>query len=480
MPSLAEIEFAASAAPEQTFCRQLERLLIGCRPAPAALRDWTARPLRPLLLGYTGKGNVGADIRVREIVRQLRRVLGEDAFSPWLAVMTDAVLDPVLERLDKVPLSTYFPDFVSARMASFDGVIACEGSMFTSKFSDLLSATFAGGLGYTARQGKLAIGYGAESGQMSDDLRRFVELACAGRLVIARSSQSREHMAALGIDARAGADPAWTYDPSDAAMARASSRLREAGWDGARPVAIMCPMHPFCWPVRVDFEKLRRMRESGEFADQHYDSVLFHSSTPASEAATSSYLADMARVVGHLRAKGMFVALVGMERLDGKACASLRGLLPDAPPAFVSGEHPAEDIVCTLRHARMVITSRFHASVLSLNAEVRTIGIALDERIANLFSENGMADWFFRCDAPDLADRVIDAIDRLDGTDPGPVYRRLVRRQIRLFAGMGMILRDEVRSVHPDFPLPALPETCLAFLPPLSERLSALMADTGE
>jgi polysaccharide pyruvyl transferase WcaK-like protein len=478
-PTPAERAFAASADPDATFCAQLAHALAQCRPAPLPPRDWRTEPFRPLLLGYTGKGNVGADVRVREIVRQLQAVFAHVAFAPRLATMGATRIDPVLDTLDALPLGRYFPDLMAAELARSDGVIAVEGSMFTSKFSDLLSATFAGGIGYARRQGRLAIGYGAESGRMSAALERFVQHACADAPLVSRSAATHAQLSALGLDSRLGADSAWTYEPTPRGRDAVRLALRARGWDGRAPVAVVCPMDPFCWPVKPDFARFEALKAHGLHADEQYDGVLFHAAPAGAAMRLETYLQALAASVRHLRGLGHFVVLVGMETLDGRACAKLAAKLDRPIAAFVSGRCNAETIVSVLQQAALVVTSRFHASVLALAGRVPTLGIALDERIRNLFTENGLGEWFVACDAPDLGARLVDGIDRLRVADVDATIVHLVQGQVRRFGGMGLVLHDAVRRVHPDFPESPLPRTWRAFLPPLSPRHEALLDGVG-
>jgi polysaccharide pyruvyl transferase WcaK-like protein len=472
----AELEFFASSEPEATFCRQLERMVRKARPRSGVARDWRKQPFRPLLLGYNGKGNVGADLRVREIIRQMRVVLGHVPLDPLLVRMDTVMLDPLLAELTPVRFDGYFPDFIEHWLPRADGVIACEGTMFTSKFSDILSATFAGAIALAARSGELAIAYGAESGSMSAGLSRFVQRAGQeGGLVLSRSRQTHEHLRSLGVASRLGADTAWTYDSPEEALRAARGTLEAAGWDGRAPVAVVCPMDPFCWPIRVDFDKARALREQGLYREQHYAGVMFHSASEEAQARFQAYLAALRQVLADLAAQGYFPILIGMEKLDGRACARLNESLPRALPAFVSGSVPARGIVALLHSASMVVTSRFHAAVLSLNACVRTVGIALDERIRNLFSEAGLEEWFVRCDAEELGDALVQRTRALRCADMTGRYEALVRSQIEMIGHMGMRLHDEIVRVYGDFPPAPLARDWRAHLPPLSARLEAVL-----
>lgn len=477
-PSEAELAFATSVNPEATFCAQLEAL-IRRRPAGQPdyrTRDWKRRPFRPLLLGYNGKGNVGADIRVREMIRQIRTASVSVGFEPELLVMGDFPIDPVLASLPQVRLNGYFPDLIDATLDGLDGVIACEGSMFTSKFSDLLSATFAGGLGVALRQGKFAVGYGAESGQMSASLSRFVSRTCQGALILSRSRQTHEHLSSLGLRSTIGADSAWSYAPSEFALQSARDRLLADGWDGKAPVAVVCPMNPFFWPVKVDVRKARELKEFGRHKELHYDSVLFHSDPPGAHMRFARYLETMKRAIDHLTARGYFAVIVGMDSLDRTACTELRHRCQRPLSSFVSGEMAGEFIVSVLHSSTLVITSRFHGAVLSLNAGVKTIGIAIDERIRNLFSENGLQEWFLRSDDPDLGERLIETVDKLQSHDLREAYDRLLCSQLRMLGSMCLELHGEMLRVFDGMAETPAPLSWRKFLPPLSPTIQELLS----
>ena len=56
-----------------------------------------------------------------------------------------------------------------------DGVVACEGSMFKSKFANALTTMMIGSLGIASAQNKLSVAYGAEAGQMDPLLAENVQ-----------------------------------------------------------------------------------------------------------------------------------------------------------------------------------------------------------------------------------------------------------------------------------------------------------------
>src|SRR5580692_7634044 len=108
--------------------------------------------LKLLFAGYNGTRNTGADVRVEEMLRQIRHVLGEEnvAFS----VLT---FDPNRSRgyfagTTQVQLPMIFPPFLFHEFRKHHGVITCEGSMFKSKFANALSTMAIGALGIASSE----------------------------------------------------------------------------------------------------------------------------------------------------------------------------------------------------------------------------------------------------------------------------------------------------------------------------------------
>src|SRR5579871_1658658 len=129
--------------------------------------------LKLLFAGYNGTRNTGSDVRVEEMLRQIRRVLGEENLS--LSVMSQN-LDwsrNYFGDAQQVFLPDIYPPFLFREVRKHHGVVACEGSMFKSKFADALTTMFIGALGIAAAENKLSVGYGAEAGFMNPLLERM-------------------------------------------------------------------------------------------------------------------------------------------------------------------------------------------------------------------------------------------------------------------------------------------------------------------
>lgn len=433
-------------------------------------------PLKLLLAGYVGARNTGSDLRVEEMVRQLRTVLGDDNIELSCLTLDPALTAGYFRSVRQVELPQIFPPFLARECPKHHGVVACEGSMFKSKFANAVSTLMAGALGMASVEGKLSVGYGAEAGAMDESLQRFVRKHCGQSLVICRNEPSRKVLGALGIRTKGGTDTAWTFEP--AAPEVGATMLREAGWDGVRPLLVVCPINPFSWPVSPDLMRATALGLFGEFRDEHYRSIYFHSASEEAERRFDAYLQGLAQSVREFgRETDAFVVCVGMEKLDKIACERLSELLPQRVPIFASDSYDMYKLVSVLRHATLLLSSRFHAMVSSLPAGVPAVGVTMDERITNLLHDSGHTELLLRVTDTDLGERALlamrDAFKRREQLQHD--NRRFVPGQLKLMAQMGMDFEDELLRVYPDFPRRQVPRTVENYLPSLSPRLHQLL-----
>jgi polysaccharide pyruvyl transferase WcaK-like protein len=466
--------------------RTLQRVMSGLIELAAArhaLGDAPRRregePLELLLVGYNGKRNTGADVRVEEIVRQLRHLFGDDHVA--LTVLT---LDPEKTRgyfagAKQLRMPKVFPKFLFDAVHRHHGVIACEGSMFKSKFSDALTVLLGGALGLASAEGKLAVAYGGEAGAMSPPLEAFVERHCREALVVVRNPESADVLRSIGLPPPVvGTDTAWTFRAARPEVAE--ELLGQSGWDGKKPIVALGPIEPFVWPIRPDLVKSALHAAAGVFRTAHYDSIYFHTVGAETRARQDRYIQSIASAVSAFRLDhDVFPIVVGMEQLDRRACEELAGELGEVP-CFVSDEHDMYTLVSILRRCSMVVSSRFHALVTSMSAGVPSAGITMDERIKNLLAQRGHAHLSLEVDDPELKDRLYDVLRSLHREHDAiadAVGRSVVRR-VETLGGMGRGLVEHVRAAHPELEIRSglgLGSDAWAHLPELAPELRALV-----
>jgi polysaccharide pyruvyl transferase WcaK-like protein len=431
--------------------------------------------LKLLFAGYNGTRNTGSDVRVEEMLRQVRKVLGAQNIA--LSVMTQ---DFNLTRgyfgdARQVFLPDVFPPFLHSEVPQHDGVIACEGSMFKSKFSDALTAMFIGALGMASAHNRLSLGYGAEAGAMDPSLQRLCRRYCRDSLVITRNMESQDVLGRLGVPTELGTDTAWTFEPLPPEYGKKA--LRDAGWDGVTPVLAVCPINPFWWPVKPSLLKWVAHSVLGLYHNSHYRTIYFHRSGDEVDAAYERYLTAMANGVRRYRqARSVFPVLVGMEMLDRDACERIAAQLGGAP-VFSSDRFNMYEIVSILRACDRLLSSRYHAIVTSMPALVPSAGVSMDERIGNLMRDRGHEDLLMAVEDPALDDKIVAALGALDdrSAEIREAIGSTVARNLPLMARMGIYLEEQVARRFPEFPLRSGVLGWEQYLPSLSPVLCRLL-----
>lgn len=431
--------------------------------------------LKLLFAGYNGTRNMGSDVRVEEMLRQLRHILG--ASQVEFTVMTQSFERSAgyFEGTKQVLLPQIYPPFLAREVPRHHGVVACEGSMFKSKFANALTTMMIGSLGIAAVQNKLSLGYGAEAGHMDPLLAKMCARYCRHSLIITRNLESRTLLRELGVPTELGTDTAWTFRPRPAEYGR--KVLREAGWDERARVLVVCPINPFEWPVKASPGKLVARKLTGAYQDSHYRSVYFHNSGPVADRAYEKYLTAIANAVTAFRKRrNVFVILVATERLDARPARKIAEKLGGVP-VLSSEDYDMYQLVSILRACHMMASSRYHGIVTSMPARVPSAGITMDERIRNLMGERGHADLLMNVDDADLEPRLLTALETLyrDGEAVAAGIARTVVKNLKLMAQMGVYFEEEVQRRYPEFPTRKGEWSWEDYLPPMSAELLELV-----
>jgi len=432
--------------------------------------------LRLLLAGYNGARNTGSDVRVQEIVRQIHRILGADKID--LSVMSFNFDNSrgYFENARQVYLPNLYPPFLHREIRHQHGVIACEGSMFKSKFANALANMMIGSLGIAAAQNKLSVAYGGEAGAMDPFLEKMCKQFCGDSFLITRNPESREVLGRLGLSSELGTDTAWTFEPLGPEYGRKA--LVDAGWDGRVPVVTICPINPFFWPVKPSLRKWLIHQVAGGYKKSYYRTIYFHRSGREVDRAYDRYLSAMAAGIQNYRSRRkVFPVLIAMEMLDRDACERISQTLGRVP-VFASDRYTMFELVSILRASERILSSRYHAIVTSMPAGVPSAGVTMDERIRNLMRERGHEErLLINVDDAELADKIVEALCALDAEadEIRCSMGRVVTRNLQLMARMGAYFEEHVARRYPEFPIRSGMLSWEDYLPPLTPLLRQLV-----
>lgn len=439
-------------------------------------KRWTpGEKLKILFAGYNGTRNTGADVRVHEILRQVRHVLGAENVE--FSVMTQNFdrTRGYFEGSRQVHLPDVYPPFLFREVHANHGVVACEGSMFKSKFANALTTMMIGSLGIASAENKLSVAYGGDAGHMDDLIKQMCARYTSESLVITRSLESQQLLSGLGVPNELGADTAWTFEPHPPEYARQA--LREAGWDEETPILALCPIHPFVWPVRASIGKYLARVTTGAYKDSQYRTVYFFESGAGVDRKFAHYVSGYAKAAkAFLQKHRVFPILVAMERLDAVACREIAKEIPGTP-VLTSDDYDMFQLVSILRACTYVVSSRYHGIVTCMPAQVVSAGVTMDERIRNLMRERGHQHLLLTVDDPDLEPKLLQVMESLV-TEADAIRESIgkaVVSNLKAMARMATFLEDEVRRTYPEFPLRRGVVSWEDNLPPLSGDLRKLV-----
>jgi polysaccharide pyruvyl transferase WcaK-like protein len=431
--------------------------------------------LKLLFAGYNGTRNTGSDVRVEEMLRQIRRILGPENVDLSMMTFNFDRSRGYFDGTAQVRLPDIFPPFLAKEVPKHHGVVACEGSMFKSKFANALATMMIGSLGIAAAENKLSVGYGAEAGHMDPLVAKMCGRYCKNSLVITRNDESRKILRELGVPTQLGTDTAWTFEPLDAEYGQKA--LRDVGWDEKTPVLVVCPINPFEWPVKASVAKAMLRTLTGAYQESHYRGPYFHNAGPAADRAYEHYLSAIAKAVAAFRQrKNVFVIMAATERMDARACRRISEKLGGVP-VLTSDDYNMYQLVSILRACRMMVSSRYHGIVTSMPALVPSAGITMDERIRNLMNERGHPELLMNVDDVDLEERTLASLEILerDGERIADGIARTVVRNLKLMARMGVYFEEEVQRRYPEFPTRRGEWSWEDYLPPMSDGLKQLV-----
>lgn len=359
---------------------------------------------RVLLLGYNGANNTGAEALLQADIADVRAVLGPEAIItiPTLneTNLRRYVKDGPNLRIVRIP--TLFFAALRRLVNGNDVLLLVEGSTYMDTWSSAMLWAYLWATRCAHAMGKPSLAYAVDAGELSTFNQRLARReASKTGLIIARSKAAARRLRAFGVTAplEDTADNAFTFQPECADEGLVQRVWPEAG-SGVVGLAVV-DFH--LWPVVV--------RPWGRRKDC-YKWPYYFSRSPerdrASEALVCTYatLAD-AIVVEH----GKSIALIAMEQVDEPIARRIAARMAQAGAArvFSSREFNASEMTVLLRSLDLLITSRYHAAVLSMAARVPQMAVGHDLRLKSLYEEIGLSEeFFFPPDRPGLGATLLD------------------------------------------------------------------------
>ena len=348
------------------------------------------RRARVLLVGYNGANNAGAEARVVAAIDDLRAVLGPAALItvPTLNVENTRhyVRGDANVKLVHVPAMYFLA--MRRLVREHDLIVIAEGSVYMDTWSSLFLWYFLWPTRLAHAYGKPCLAYAVDVGSASVANQRHIRReASKTDLIITRTRSAAETLRRWGVTApvEITADLAVDFplDPAGASL------LGREWPDAGRGVVGL---------AMVDFPRFPVvLRPWGAGADRYSWPVYFaHSPERRRESAAlaDGYVALADRLVER---HGRHVALVCMEELDEAIARRVQASVrhPELTRIVSARDHDASQMASLLRGLDLLVTARYHGSVLALGGLRPQIAFGHDLRLKSLYQELGLFEEYF-------------------------------------------------------------------------------------
>lgn len=363
--------------------------------------------IRVLMVGYNGANNTGAEALLLSDIEDVREVLGREAHIT-VPTLNEANLRRYLKEgpgLRIAPMPTLFFESIRRMVRDSDLVLLVEGSTYMDTWGSPLLWAFLWATHCAARMGKPCLAYAVDAGTLKPaNARRARRVASRTDLIVTRNSAAAERLRAMGVSAPllSTADNAFTFP----------SRLADHGWLQRE------------WPraarggvvglATVNFHLFPAVMRPWGRRERRYKWPYYFSSSPERRAAGEQLARAWAELADRVvESTGKAVALICMEQLDEAIARRVHSLMSHQADArvFSARGEDASRMTALLRSLDLLVTSRYHAAVLSLQAAVPQIAMGHDTRLDTLYRDLGLREqWFL---TPDRLPELGGLVERL-------------------------------------------------------------------
>ncbi|MFB0509604.1 MAG: polysaccharide pyruvyl transferase family protein [bacterium] len=364
---------------------------------------------RVLMVGYNGANNTGAEALLLSDIVDMREVLGPDALIT-VPTLNEKNLRRYLKeepRLRIAPIPTIYFFEVYKLVRQHDLIALVEGSTYMDTWGSALLWAFLSATWCARAMNKPCLAYAVDAGKLSHFNQQMVRrIASTTDLIITRAQAAADRLLTYGVKApiEVTADNAFNFqiDSSDIGWPKRIWPELDKGLVGIAAVDFyLFPAVIRLWGRKQDC----------------YKWPYYYSRSPERCRASQSLADGYAVLADEIIAKhNKSVALICMEQLDEPLAKAIHDRMKNKNRVrtFSSREYNASQMTVLLRSLELLITSRYHACVLSLAAQIPQVAVGHDLRLKTIYSDLGLKDNFFiEPDLNTMFPGLTLAIDRL-------------------------------------------------------------------
>ncbi|HIH96971.1 MAG TPA: hypothetical protein HA348_05800 [Thermoplasmata archaeon] len=353
--------------------------------------------LKVLCFGYNGTNNTGSEAKLLTTIADLREALGEKiekigVLSFGRYDLRRYIKDENIEIYPITPLGTNGPlNLLRIIDEGYNILILSEGSTFIDHFSDVFIWIFMLAARLQKLRGGKVVAYANDCGHLKEHNQRGLRktLNESIDLIMLRNPDAKKRMEEYGVKKKIHltADDAHLYPlPDENYRKKILNKLKLD--PKKKPIITLALKEFFWWPVTFHLH--------GPEKDL-YVPTAYQTWTPEGKENSERFKRELTQYADYLVERfNANILLVGMEGMDCPVSKEVYERMKHKSEGryIPSHKYDVNDIKILLCSSKYLVTTRYHASVLSSSAGVPAIAISSDTRLEAVFRELGMTDLY--------------------------------------------------------------------------------------
>jgi polysaccharide pyruvyl transferase WcaK-like protein len=366
--------------------------------------------LRPkvLLVGYNGANNTGAEAKLLVVIDELRQVMSSEV-ELTVPTLNEANIRRYITEGPNLKIKpvrpALFPIDIRKLVKETDLVILVEGSTYMDTWGAALLWSYLLATRYAKQMKKPCIAYSVDAGTASRLNSWLIRReASKTNLIMARTQNAAQRLQEWGVRApiEVTADNAFAFQPNPH-----DQNILKRAWSEATHVVGIAAEDIYMWPVRIRLWAQKKYCYRWPYYYSHSKEC-----REKSELLADALAAQADKIIEQYDRD---IALLSMEGLDAVFAHKVKRLMKhaDRTKVFTSIDYNASQMTSILRSLDLLITSRYHAGVLSLPNQVPQTAIGHDLRIKDLYSDLDTPELFVGHEDPDRYNALSDNVETL-------------------------------------------------------------------
>jgi polysaccharide pyruvyl transferase WcaK-like protein len=396
--------------------------------------------LRIACFGYNGVNNTGSEAKLLTTLKTIKDLIGDR-----IEQLTVLSINPENQK-------RYLKDYPEIRIVEigpwmlfknptflleggFDVFFLSEGSTFIDHFSSLFLQMFCGAARLEKLRGKKVVAYANDCGHLKPFNQRTVrDTLNKIDLIMLRNPDAAARMREYGVtkEIHVTADGAYEYPLPP--LEYRQNVFKKVGLDPkGKPIIGIAPKEFFWWPIGF--------RPWGPKEDL-YMYPFYHTWPKGGKESSQQYVEQSARHADWcVETYDATIALISMEHMDYPPTKRIYDTMKHKDRAVIvsSDEYIVDDIISVLSILKALITTRYHAVVLSSCSAIPMIAVSSDTRCEAVFRELDVMDLYLDyVKHPEAVPHLSDLDERLI-----EMTKNMIAREADL--------RRRIADMHPKF-----------------------------